>query len=288
MNTDAKTQEQSKLSALRANLRDAMKEGATATYTLLMQWVTDGTVLLLFPDLAKLDMRETVDGVPHKNVLVHTLEVMNNVHEILKAQGSSHPNDGALVLGSLLHDIGKISTKKFDSARKAWTYYRHEEVGYDMMKPVVYEELQLDAEAAEVVLAVIRYHQLPGQLEEIGDKGLRRFCQKIDPHMREVLIIAKADSTSNNPMKVLKCRQKVDDLAQKLEEFRGQEIVRLLRVAITNAEIVELLGVSVKVAAGIKDMLKELVLAGRIENDVETLYDYLERKFKHESVDSNS
>lgn len=280
--------EQSKLSGLRASLKDTIEHGNWEdVYDLLVSLRDSGDIFELFPILKELDCRETIDGVNHKNVLEHTYEVLRNLRDILTKEyeenGDDYYKDGdnALVLGTLLHDIGKAKTKKFDKVKKTWTYYAHEEVGYEIAKPML-DKLDLSKHDEEVILTVIRYHQLPGQLEEIGDKGLRRFCSKVGLHLREIMLIAKADSTSNNPMKVLKCRQKVDDLYEKIKDFIKREEARILRVDITNADIVALLGVDVRCAAGIKEMLKELVLTNTIINSKEEIANYLKRRFKNE------
>ena len=280
--------EQSRLLDLRANLKNTIEQGNWEdVYDLLVSLRDSGDIFELFPILKELDCRETIDGVNHKNVLEHTYEVLRNLRDILTKEyeenGDDYYNDGdnALILGTLLHDIGKAKTKKFDKVKKTWTYYAHEEVGYEIAKPML-DKLDLSKEDEEVILTVIRYHQLPGQLEEIGDKGLRRFCSKVGLHLREIMLIAKADSTSNNPMKVLKCRQKVDDLYEKIKDFIKREEARILRVDITNADIVALLGVDVRYAAGIKEMLKELVLTNIIINSKEEITNYLKRRFKNE------
>lgn len=277
MSTTTKTLEKSRVS-LSKKLVDLLNEGNwEELYEYIVQLREDGDLFTVFPEMKALDEVSSAGGTTHKNVLDHTFEVLANLRDLLareyaeKGEDYYDVDDNPLILGALLHDIGKPATKRFDKEKRTWTFYRHEEVGWQML-PAIFKRFandgcKIEQTDQDVISIVVRYHQLPSQLESVGDKGLRRFLKKCEIFDREVLLMSRADITSANPMKVLRGRKKVDLLEEKIKEFHEREKLRLLRVDISNQDIAYMLGMEPKEAAKIKTKIKELVSEGRLVNE---------------------
>ena len=74
----------------------------------------------LDPRAGIVDAPKRVQGRGHKDVFLHTLQVVDNVAAL-----SPKPE---LRFAALVHDIAKPVTKRYD-AQRGWTFHHHEEVG---------------------------------------------------------------------------------------------------------------------------------------------------------------
>ena len=81
----------------------------------------------IFPELDVMPGVEIINGKSHKDVFIHTLQVVDNAAKLTDKM--------EIRFAALVHDIAKPPTKKFDKV-KGWTYHGHEELGRKMMRHV--------------------------------------------------------------------------------------------------------------------------------------------------------
>ena len=92
-----------------------------------------GLLKFVFPEMDVMSGVEIIDGKSHKDVFIHTLQVVDNAAKFTDKM--------EIRFAALVHDIAKPPTKRFDKI-KGWTYHGHEEIGRRMMK-VVAERMKL-------------------------------------------------------------------------------------------------------------------------------------------------
>lgn len=92
-----------------------------------------GLLEIIFPSLAKLKGVAIQDGKGHKDNFNHTLQVLDNV--------AAKSDNEWLRWATLLHDIGKPSTKRYDE-RLGWTFHNHNYVGEKMI-PGIFRQMKL-------------------------------------------------------------------------------------------------------------------------------------------------
>ena len=79
---------------------------------------------IIFPELNVMSGVETINNKGHKDVFIHTLEVVDNSAKL--------SNKMEIRFAALVHDIAKPNTKRFDQ-KKGWTFHGHDEIGRRML-----------------------------------------------------------------------------------------------------------------------------------------------------------
>lgn len=126
-----------------------------------------GVMHIVFPEVAELSGVDQRQDHHHKDVFLHTCQVLDNISAITE--------NVYLRLAALLHDIGKPKTKKFIEGI-GWTFHGHEEIGARMVKHI-FRRLKLPFEHVPYVEKIVRLHQRPMQLvdENVTDSAVLKF-----------------------------------------------------------------------------------------------------------------
>ncbi len=85
---------------------------------------------VIFPEIANLAGVDQRKDYHHKDVFLHTLQVVDNI--------SIASDNVWLRFTALVHDIAKPATKKFVEGI-GWTFHGHEELGARMMRSLLKE-----------------------------------------------------------------------------------------------------------------------------------------------------
>jgi len=100
--------------------------------------------------------------------------------------------DLVLRLAALLHDVGKARTAVPREDGRGNTFYQHEHVGAEMVRPML-ERLRLPHETIESVAHLVRHHMYSAD-PEAQDKTLRRFVRRIGvEHLDRLFALRWAD-----------------------------------------------------------------------------------------------
>ncbi|HEY4504152.1 MAG TPA: CCA tRNA nucleotidyltransferase [Candidatus Paceibacterota bacterium] len=83
-------------------------------------------------------------------------------------------------LGALMHDIGKPATRRWDEAKKDYTFYGHDVVGARITKEVC-KRLKFSRETSDVVEKLVRHHLFFSDIDKITLSAVRRIVSHMGP-----------------------------------------------------------------------------------------------------------
>lgn len=227
-----------------------------------------GLLDIFLPEVAALDGVEEIYGHQHKNNLVHTFKVVDNIAE--------RSDKVLLRLAGLLHDIGKNETKKF-AAKIGWTFYQHEHVGRKLVK-LIGRRLRFSKEETDYLAKLVRWHQQPISLmdEGITDSAVRRLVVNLGEELDDLLILGRSDITTGNPLKKEKRLGNYDRLEKKIVEVVEKDKLRAFQSPVRGEEIMKICALPPSPTVGkIKKAIEEAILDGAIPNEYEAAKNYL-------------
>ena len=238
------------------------------------QLLDAGLLDKFLPEVAKLNTDGRTEKITHghKNIFGHTLEVLSNV--------AHKTRDPWIRLAALLHDIGKIPTRKYVPGT-GYTFMGHETVGANMVD-VIFRRLKLPLdEHLTLVHNLVKLHMRPQSIasEGVTDSGVRRLVFDADGHIDDLLILAEADITTGKAWKKEKFITQYEELKKRIEELKQADFVRTFQPCVSGTDIMERYGLPpCKKVGELKQIIKDAVLDGTVENTPEKLYEILDKE----------
>ncbi len=160
-----------------------------------------GVIERLFPELhALVGCAQEPAWHPEGDVWVHTLQVVDRARQRL--DGLSRPEQVAVMLGAVAHDLGKPATTAFIDGRIR--SMDHEEQGVAPAAALL-DRLNIHSldgyDVRRQVLGITAQHLKPGSWykvrDEVGDGAFRRLAHKVDLEL--LARVAKADCEGRRP-----------------------------------------------------------------------------------------
>ena len=250
-----------------------------------------GLLPLIFPELAALKGVEVKSGRGHKDVFLHTLQVVDNValrqsnseavqqRSGLTAKRSNSPQDDLLWLrwAALLHDIGKPRSKAWDP-QAGWTFRNHNYIGSKMI-PKIFRTMKLPLnEKMQYVQKMVDLHMRPIHLIEdtVTDSAVRRLLFEAGDDIEDLMLLCDADITSRNEEKVARFHRNYQLVREKMVELEERDRIRNFQPPVKGEEIMQLLGLEPCSTVGeLKAAIKDAILDGVIPNEYEPAKAYL-------------
>lgn len=239
-----------------------------------------GLLELILPELTALDIVEERNGRKHKNNFYHTLEVLENLvrrqKELEEANMGEEPvfsPDRLLFLrwGTLLHDIGKPKSKRWDN-KIGWTFHNHNYLGMRMIRPLFRRlKLPLD-ERMKYVEKLVDLHMRPINIadEIVTDSAVRRLLFDAGDDIDDLMLLCEADITSKNEQRKRNFFENYRLVREKLVAIEEKDRIRNFQPPVDGSEIMRLFGLSPCAEIGaLKSALKDAILDGKIPNDHE-------------------
>ncbi len=227
-----------------------------------------GLLKEIFPELTAMAGIEQVDGLGHKDTLLHTFQVVDKLAE--------KSDNLWLRVAALLHDIAKPVTKRF-SKQAGWTFHGHEVVG-TRLAGKIFRSMRWPLEPLDYVQKMIRLHHRPIPLskEEISDSAVRRLMFEAGEELNDLMMLCRADVTSKNPRKVRQIMQNFNRVEEKIEEVAEKDLLAKWRPPVNGSEIMEILGLGEGRMVGvIKKKMESAIIEGEIPYSREAALAYV-------------
>jgi poly(A) polymerase len=194
-------------------------------------------------------------GYHHKDVYEHTLLVLDRT-----------PPDLILRWAALLHDIAKPRTRSVQNGEIH--FFAHETVGARMARRIL-SRLNMDRETIETVTLLVAMHLRANSYDaDWTDGAVRRFMREAGESVDRLLVLSRADVTSQRPDKVRAAIRRVDELQHRIGEIRAQEDVAKITSPLDGLELMALFdrgpGPWIR---PIKDRLLAAVIDGELAQD---------------------
>jgi len=222
----------------------------------------------VFPELEDLVGVEQRKDYHHKDVFLHTLKVVDSL--------SQYSNNVWLRFVGLVHDIAKPRTKAFKEGI-GWTFHGHEDLGARMMESI-FRRLRLPMDKLSYVEKIVRLHLRPMVLvsEEVTDSAIRRVMFDAGQDIDDLMLLCRADITSQNPQRVSQYLQNYEKVMQKMKEVEEKDRIRNWQPPVKGEEIMEVCKINPGPLVGVlKKKIEDAILDGDIPNEHEAALQYL-------------
>jgi poly(A) polymerase len=179
----------------------------------------------------------------HKDVLTHTLAVVENVRPPAEQPAGAAPFDFRRTrLAALLHDVGKPRTRGYQKG-KGVTFHHHDAVGARMTRKRL-EALRYSNDDVQAITELVALH-LRFHTYALGwtDSAVRRYVRDAGPLLRELNVLTRCDCTTRNAKKALVLARRMDDLEARIEELEAKEELDAIRPELNGTQVMEQLGV---------------------------------------------
>jgi poly(A) polymerase len=198
----------------------------------------------------------------HKDVWKHTKQVVWQSVPRLQVRW-----------GALLHDIGKVRTRRIDANGEVH-FFGHSEVGAAMFRKRVASRLGFDGELFDRIHYLILHHLRASQYDrDWTDSAVRRFAREMDAGLTDLLDLSRADITTKRPERRKRGLRQISDLAQRIERLRTEDArVAPLPKGLGDAIMTHFAIPPSRRIGELKQHLEALVQAGALEPQRDSVY----------------
>ncbi|KAM9862152.1 CCA tRNA nucleotidyltransferase [Leucobacter sp. BZR 635] len=209
--------------------------------------VETGLAARFLPELVALVETQDDHG-RHKDVYEHSLTVLRQAIELEAERHRARVGDSGepvtpdlvLRLASLLHDIGKPATRRFEAG--GVTFHHHDVVGAKLARKRL-RELRFDNATIKRVARLVELHlRFFGYSDQQwSDSAVRRYVRDAGTELEQLHILTRADVTTRNRRKAERLDHAYDDIERRISELAEQEELAAVRPELDGAAIMRIL-----------------------------------------------
>jgi poly(A) polymerase len=228
-----------------------------------MEFLFDVGVLgLILPEVAVMRGFHESSPVHHKDLWDHTMQVVLQTPEV-----------PAMKWAGLLHDIGKVWTRRVDEEAGQVAFHRHEEQGALLFEGIA-RRFKLDRATTAQVAFLIEHHGRAHQYSsEWSDGAVRRFVRDMDPYLESILTFARADLTTRNPERRREILAQVEELTERIEELEAASALRPDLPKGLGTALISAFSLKPSPIVGeLKTLLEERIMEGLLESGQSATY----------------
>ena len=179
----------------------------------------------------------------HKDVLSHTIAVVENVRPPDEWPGRRPFDFRRTRLAALFHDVGKPKTRGYRKG-KGVTFHHHEVVGARMTRDRLQALRYSNADVEDITRLVelhLRFHTY-----RMGwtDAAVRRYVRDAGELLGELNVLTRCDCTTRNERKAAMLAARMDELEARIEELAAQEELKAIRPELDGNQVMARLGLS--------------------------------------------
>ena len=226
-----------------------------------------GALKIILPEFAALEVVEKRGKFNHKNILMHSLKVLDNV--------AATGGDTLTRFTALVHDIAKPKTKRFHPV-EGFTFHGHEDLGSRMVQSIA-KRLRFPNDRIKLAGKLTLLHMRPVNLAgtTVSDSAIRRLMTQAGEDIDKLLTLCRADITSGNPNKVKRYLANFDFMVQRMNEVEEKDEMKAFQSPVRGEEIMEICGIPpCRLIGKIKTAIEEAILEGEIPNEYDAAKEY--------------
>ena len=223
---------------------------------------------LIFPELDIMSGVEVINNMGHKDVFIHTLEVVDNAARL--------SNKMEIRFAALVHDIAKPPTKRFDK-KKGWTFHGHEEIGRRMLVKIA-KRMKISNDLRDYLMILTKLHLRPIALakKEISDSAVRRVMFEAGDFIDDLMILCRADITTKNPNKIKKYMNNFERVDMLMKNVKMKDEMKAFKSPVNGKEIMKIFSLTEgRIVGQIKKAIENAILDEEIPNTYDDAYNYM-------------
>ena len=227
-----------------------------------------GLLDIILPEFSIMQGVEIKNNMSHKDVFIHTLQVIDNAAELSDKM--------EIRFAALVHDIAKPQTKRFING-KGWTYHAHEVVGIHLMRKLS-KRMKLSNELTDYLCKLIKLHLRPISLAMKGvtDSAIRRLIVEAGDDIDDLMVLCRADITTKNKHKIKKYLNNFARVEELVKNVRLRDELRAFQSPVRGKEIMDKFNLKPGKDVGrIKKAIEDAILDGEIDNDYDQAWEFM-------------